>query len=222
MGKRRGVLSLAVLILCFSLCYLGIQSSPVYAGEGYGSHYAGGNEDFMAGALPPAGTSIFLNYMVDYNATTLNNNSGHSAALYPGHGLQFPTNFNLNVFVDAMRYVKVTKIHILGGDLVWHLIVPVGYEHVSLMVNTPGGTAYGPGFPSSKTGLGDIETGMGIAWHHSKTLHSIFGFRYSGADRGLQQRQRQRSQLTFIHRGPSKSRQELLVLRPPLCDHLSG
>ncbi len=175
MGKRKGVLSLAVLILCFSLCYLGIQTSPVYAGEGYGSHYAGGNEDFMAGALPPAGTSIFLNYMVDYNATQLNNNSGHSASAY-GHGLSLPTNFNLNVFVDAMRYVKVTKIKLLGGDLVWHVIVPVGYQHVSLMVNTPGGTEYGPGFPSSKTGLGDIETGMGIAWHHSKTLHSIFAF----------------------------------------------
>lgn len=174
MGKKRGVLSLALLVLCVSLCCLGIQSSPVYAGEGYGSHYPGGNEDFMAGALPPAGTSIFINYLVDYNASTLKDNAGRNAtAGAPPSGLK--TNFNLNVLVDAMRYVSVTKLHILGGDLVWHVIVPVGYEHVSLQAVVPGfGTAYGPGFPSSKTGLGDIEPGIGIAWHHSKTLHSVF------------------------------------------------
>jgi hypothetical protein len=175
MGKRRGVLSLAVLILCFSLCYLGIQASPVYAGEGFGSHYPGGNEDFMAGALPPAGTSVFINYMVDYNANTLNGNSGNSAKIMGAPSfthLNGNVNFNLNVFVDAMRYVKVTKIHLLGGDLVWHVIVPVGYEHVTLNAIN-GASLLGP---SSKTGLGDIETGMGIAWHHSKTLHSIFAF----------------------------------------------
>ncbi len=157
MGKKRSILSLAILILCFSLCYLGIYAAPVYAGEGYGSHYPGGNEDFMAGCLPPAGTSIFINYMVDYNATTLKDNAGRDAKVGGPGGLS--TKFNLNVLVDALRYVKVTKIKVAGGDLVWHVILPVGYQHVSLQANTPGGTVYAPGFPSSKTGLGDVEAG---------------------------------------------------------------
>ena len=182
MGKRSGSLSLAVMVLCFIFCSFGIQVSPVYAGENYGSHYAGGNEDFMAGALPPPGTSIFISYLVDYNVGTLNNNSGHSASLTTGvpagapPGVPGPRNgkvdFNLNVFVDALRYVKITNIHILGGDLGWHVIVPVGYDHVTMNAIN-GFSLLGP---SSKTGLGDIEAGMGIAWHHSPTLHSALVF----------------------------------------------
>jgi hypothetical protein len=170
MGKRSSVLSLAVLVLCISLCYLG---TPVYAGENFGSHYPGGNEDFMTGALPPPGTNILMHYMVDYNANQLNGNNGSAAR---GGPLGQKVSFNLNVLLDALRFVHVTKCKILGGDLVWHVILPVGYEHVGLSVNVPGGTAYGPGFPSSQTGLGDIEWGLGIGWHHSPTLHSVLAF----------------------------------------------
>jgi hypothetical protein len=111
--------------------------------------------------------------MIDYNAGQLNGNSGHAAI---GGPLGQKVNFSLNVLLDAVRYVQVTKCKILGGDLVWHVILPVGYDHVSLQVNTPGGSVYGTGFPSSQTGLGDIEWGLGIGWHHSPTLHSVFAF----------------------------------------------
>ena len=173
MGKKKSIFSLAVMVLCFSLCWLG--ASQVYAGENFGGHYAGGIEDFMTGALPPPGTNVLMQYIIDYNANQLNGNNGH-AAVALGHGLTLTTNFNLNLLLDAIRYIKVTNCHMWGGDIVWHVIVPVGYEHVSLSVNTPGGTAYGPGFPDTKVGMGDIEFGVGVGWHHSPTLHSGLAF----------------------------------------------
>jgi hypothetical protein len=163
-------LSFALMVLCLGLVSLAV---PVYAGESYGSHYPGGNEDFMAGALPPAGTNIFINYLVDYNIGQLKDNAGRNATFYPTGGTK--VNTDINVLVDAMRFVRVTKVKLMGGDLVIHAIVPFGNVHASNMVNLPGGgTAYGPGFPASSTTLGDIEFGAGIAWHPSPVFHHIF------------------------------------------------
>ncbi len=163
---RKLFLLFAVLVIMF----FGLFHSPaVFAGEGYGNHYPGGNEDFMAGALPPPGTSIFINYLVDYNATTLRGDNGSKQGLGP---FQSPkVGFTLNVLVNAFRYVKVTNIKLFGGDVVWHIIVPVGYQKVSLDASpvVDIGT-------QAKTGLGDIEPGIGISWHHSKTFHSIAAF----------------------------------------------
>jgi len=175
MGKRSSVLSLAVLVLCIGLCYLGIQTSPVYAGEGFGSHYGGGVEDFMTGALPPPGSDVMMHYMLDYNANQLNGNNGSKATLRGAPaftGLNGKVSFDLNVLLDVLRYVHVTKCKVLGGDLVWHFILPVGYEHVS-MTAVNGAALVGP---STQTGLGDIEWGLGIGWHHSPTLHSVLAF----------------------------------------------
>ena len=168
MGKRKNnFVVLTVLILCIALGLVGIAVSPALAGEGYGNHYPGGNEDFSAGALPPAGTSIFINYLVDYNATTLRDNAGRNQILGVGQ-LGYPkVNFNLNVLVDAMRYIKVTNVKLLKGDLLWHVIVPVGYQKVSM---DAGPVDMGS---QSKTSLGDVEFGAGIAWHPSKTFHHV-------------------------------------------------
>jgi len=166
---RAGYALLTVLSVCCALCFLAGRALPVLAGEGYGNHYAGGNEDFMAGALPPAGASIFINYLVDYNATKLKDNSGNNIGL--GAGGNPKVNFNLNVLVNALRYIKVTNVKLLGGDLVWHAILPVGYQKVSMDASP----AVDLG-SQSKTGLGDIEAGVGISWHPSKTFHHVAVF----------------------------------------------
>ncbi|MGD0232790.1 MAG: transporter [Syntrophorhabdales bacterium] len=167
MGKRYLFLAFVLLAFCATVGFLAVPQ--VYAGEGYGNHYAGGNEDFNAGNLPPAGTNVFINYLVDYNVNTLEDNAGRHATAGPAGPGYSRTNFTLNTLVDALRYIKVTKIKVLGGDLIWHVIVPVGYQHVSLSAFGE----YGPGSPSSKTGLGDIEPGMGIAWH-CPTFSNVF------------------------------------------------
>jgi hypothetical protein len=152
-----------VLSLCFAVA---LSAGPVLAGEGYGNHYAGGNEDFMAGALPPAGTSVFINYLVDYNSNTLRGDNGSKQGLGP---FQSPkVDFNLNVLVNAMRYVKVTNIKLLGGDFLYHVIVPVGYQKVSMSADPVVDLG-----SQSKYGLGDIVAGVGIAWHPCKTFHHV-------------------------------------------------
>lgn len=159
-----------LLIVFFVLCFNFVHTSNALAGEGYSNHYPGGNEDFMAGALPPAGTSIFINYLTAYNATTLRDNAGRNQILGVGQ-LGYPkVNFNLNVVVDAMRYIKVTNVKLLGGDLLWNVIVPVGYQKLSM---DAGPADMGS---QSKTSLGDVEFGAGIAWHPSKTFHHVGAF----------------------------------------------
>lgn len=170
-------LSFAALALCLSLGFL---AAPVYAGENFNNHYAGGNEDFMAGALPPPGTNIFLNYLVDYNTSGyggLRDQAGRKAATTPlvTPGASLPVKADFNVLVDALRFVRVTKISLLGGDLVLHTVIPFGNVHASAYAVTPdGGTAYPPSFPSSSWSLADITVGAGIAWHPSKTFHHVF------------------------------------------------
>jgi hypothetical protein len=162
MGKKASrFLTLSVIALCV------IFSVPAYALQpGTGTLYPGGNEDFFAGALPPAGTHVLINYFEDYQSTQLNGNNGGRAAVGT-----LNTTFRLQAVANAFRYVDVTKIKVLGGDLVWHIIVPIVYEHAAL--GLAGGDLLGTG-KTSETSVGDVEFGMGIAWHPSKTFHHIF------------------------------------------------
>jgi hypothetical protein len=162
-NRSRLVLPLAVIALCCSLGFIGFPVSHVYAAEGGGNHYPGGNEDFMAGALPPPGTFTFLNYIDFFNSHALNNNSGSAqrTAGPPGH--QVPAGFDLAVIAESPRFVWVSKTKLLGGDLIGHVIIPLLNEHAAAF-----------GATGTKTGLGDMEAGMGIAWHVNKNFHHVF------------------------------------------------
>ena len=149
-GKQHSVLVKAVFALLF--VFLSIPS--VYATEGGGSAYPGGNEDFMAGALPPAG-QYYINYFQYYNATNLRDNSGHKVNM----------DVSIQANANAGRFIWVTKKKFLGADVGWHVIVPVVNEHVSL--DTPGSTR------QSKTGLGDIEFSPFILGWHWKNFHIV-------------------------------------------------
>lgn len=138
----------AVVILFFSYQY-------VFATEGGGSHYAGGNEDFMAGALPPPG-NYFINYFMVYSADKLKGNSGRKE----------PLDFQVDVTADVLRYIYVTKKKLFGADIGWHVIVPIVNQHVS--IDTPGSTR------QTKTGLGDVEFSPFIlGWHFNKNWHMV-------------------------------------------------
>ncbi|MBA4418717.1 MAG: hypothetical protein C0392_12535 [Syntrophus sp. (in: bacteria)] len=166
MGKsKNSFLLLAVLVLCISLGLLGIPASHTYAGEGYGTHVPVGAEDTMAGALPPAGTKVFLNYFQIYNLKNFKDNAGRNASV-PGLG---KVDAQSQVVANIFRYVDVTKIKLLGGDLIWDIIIPVVYQHASV---SAGMVDIGR---QSKTGLGDVEGGIGIQWHRP-TFHNIAAF----------------------------------------------
>ena len=123
-----------------------------HATEGGLSVYPNGTENYMLGALPPPGLygMVFGNI---YNATRVNDNNGNNLNI-PGFKVR------ANVVATRLAWVPGTKI--LGGDLVAHVIVPV----VNLSVNVPGAS-------QSKSGVGDITTGLGVGYHHSPNLHSV-------------------------------------------------
>ena len=122
------------------------------ATEGGLSVYPNGTENFMAGALPPPGLygMVFGNH---YEATQVNDNSGNNLNI-PGFKVQ------ANVVAARLAWVPGTKV--LGGDLVAHIIIPM----VNLSVNVPGAS-------QSKSGVGDVTTGLGVGYHHSPNLHSV-------------------------------------------------
>lgn len=125
---------------------------PALATEGGTSMYPNGTEGFMLGALPPPGVYGMV-YGNHYSADRVNDNNGDNLNI-PGFKV------TANVVAGRLAWVPGTKVW--GGDLVAHVIVPV----VNLKVNVPGAS-------QSKTGIGDITTGVGVGFHHSQNLHSI-------------------------------------------------
>ncbi|OOG37140.1 hypothetical protein B0B52_18445 [Polaromonas sp. A23] len=122
------------------------------AGEGGGSSYNGGVENFLVGAAPPPGFYV-LEYGNVYRANKLKDNAGNDVPL--------PT-FKVGATAAATRFVWSTPTTFAGGNLVLHAIVPL----VDLEVKVPGAS-------QKKTGLGDITFGPGLAFHHSPNLHSV-------------------------------------------------
>jgi len=150
-GCMSGHVAKLIILIAFVVTLL-LAGSPAQALEGAG-HYVGGNEDFMAGALPPPGMYP-ISYFVNYHATKIRNNNGDDIA---------PPDFKLNVYAYALRFVHVTKAKLLGADWAWQVIVPL----VNQTVDVPGKT-----FKS--TGLGDIEfSPLVLGWHFSKNMHLI-------------------------------------------------
>lgn len=161
-GKKHG----SILLVVF-FCILSFSSiSTSHAGEGYGTHAALGAEDVMAGALPPPGTKLLINYFgISPNVNRLKDNAGRDQAI-PGLG---KIDVKTSVVVNSIRYLELTKYKILGGDFLWNVIVPFVYQHTTM---SAGLQDIGK---QSKTGLGDIEFGVGIQWHRP-TLHNLVGF----------------------------------------------
>ena len=138
---------------CTLICAgLAAAMGAANATEGGGSVYPHGTENFMSGALPPAGLygMVFGNV---YSADRVNGPDGNDLKV---------TDFKVRANVVAPRLVWVTGQQVLGGDLAAHVIAPL----VDLKVSTPGGT-------QSKSGLGDLTVGLALGYHHSPNLHSV-------------------------------------------------
>lgn len=121
------------------------------ATEGGGGVYPNGNENYLVGALPPPGfyTLLYADY---FHANALRDNSGNKV----------PVDFDVKVLALAPRLVWVTNQKILGGDLVFHTIVPLLNMDVKVAGNK-----------DSRTGLGDIVLGSGLGYHVNEKLHYV-------------------------------------------------
>lgn len=140
------------LIAWAALAAIGAVVPVAQATENGGSTYPAA-ENFMMGAAPPPGFHM-LGYATTYTATKNSDSNGNANAGTP--------NFKLNANVVAARFVWSTDKQVMGGNMLFHAIVPV----VDLDL------AFG-GRSQHKTGLGDITLGAGIAYHHSQSLHSV-------------------------------------------------
>ncbi|WP_114968252.1 SphA family protein [Rhodoferax ferrireducens] len=142
-------LKLTTLAAAILLATLG---DAAQATEGGGGVYPNGNENYLAGALPPPGT-YFLTYASHYEASTLRDNSGN----------KIPLNFNVQADALALRVVRVTDQKMWGGQLLFHAVAPL----VNLKVQV-GGTN------GSTSGLADVVFGTGLGYHVSDKLHYVW------------------------------------------------
>ena len=142
---NKTTLSLAALALLSA-------TSASFATEGGGSTYPVGAENHLAGAAPPPGVYV-LEYVNVYSADRLNDGQGNAVPV-PG--------FKVKANAAATRIAWVTTTPVMGGQLVAHAILPL----VSVKVSAAGQS-------SSRSGLGDVSLGTGVAWHHSPQLHSV-------------------------------------------------
>ena len=139
-------------ILVLAMIFCSIHSA--LAAEGRGSAYLGGNEDFMAGALPGPGFYPIV-YAFHYTADEL----------MDGNGDKVPVDFDLDVTGTAFRFIYVSDMTLFGASVAWHTIIPVVNSDVEIVP---------AGVDASTTGLGDIVVSpMILGWHLSKNFHLI-------------------------------------------------
>ena len=74
------------------------------------------------------------------------------------------TGFTLNAHVIANGVVWVAGTKFLGGDLLGRLIVPAAIVSAS---------ASAASMTQTKSGVGDVSTGLGVRYHQSPYMHSL-------------------------------------------------
>lgn len=171
----RSLLARATLYAAFFLFLL--SASQVCATENGLGWYPDGLDDFMVGALPPPGFH-FLNYMLYLNVSNYADIRGPGGVKLkdinlPG-GTDTPRIKGWS-FVEALRFLYVTKCKVLGGDFGMHMIVPI--QHLEFTkaqwAGAPGGDLFATDDTHNTTGLRDITVAPVIGWHFSKNFHAL-------------------------------------------------
>ncbi|PHM62834.1 SphA family protein [Xenorhabdus ishibashii] len=142
------------LIYVVVLSLPAILSTPAMATEGGVGAYPDGLDNYLSGALPPAGIhALFYGGNIHYNK------------LKGNHGDVIPVpGFKVNVNVLAPRLVWVTENQAFGGQLAYHAIVPL------LDV-----TANAAGQHDNSKGIGDITFGPALGYHPAPDLAYVIG-----------------------------------------------
>lgn len=155
-----------IVVVFLSLILSLVAPSHVPATEGGGTVYPGGNEDFMAGALPPPGF-YYLNYFL-----YLNSDSYDDLRLPDGTKAKdvFGTDpdFNLDVVANVFRFVYVTPIKVLGANWGVHAILPV--LNVDVDAHLPVAD-----LEDNIAGIGDVTINPLIFGWHFDELHVTVG-----------------------------------------------
>lgn len=142
----RSMLLLAVLCLC------GLGSGVAFAASG---HYANGGEGVLGANVPPPrpGGFYWKIYNMYYAANSMRDN---------GRG-EAPGDFSINILAQAHRFIYSSGIEILGGNLLFDLIVPITYTDISYKEIGPAS------FDDTCWGVGDVFIEpVFIGWHRPR------------------------------------------------------
>lgn len=145
-------LSLSIFALCTVL--LGFTEARLNATEGSASVYPIGVETVLPGMAPPPGVTMFEEFNTTYQANNLFGANGQSVV--PG--------FKLAVYAFAPKFVRNWGVHVLGGNLVSALAIPIITEHLTV-----------PGFSGAKTGFGNPELGVAYIAYTRGDWHWWYG-----------------------------------------------
>jgi len=143
-----------ILKIVMCVAFMSLTSASMMGTEGSGSVYPLGVETVMTGLTPAPGETVFAEFNITYNANSLLNGQGQS--MVPG--------FRLSVSGFAPKLTHNWGVHLLGGDLVNWVAVPVLYE----WVRTPAG-AY------ATMGFSNVVMGTDIAYNRGN-WHGWYGF----------------------------------------------
>lgn len=137
---------------CSKLALVGalIAAAGAHAAEGGGSNYPNGAETYL-GAVPPEGLYM-LAYGAAYRSDRFNDGNGNQVPI-PG--------FKIAADVVTPRLLWVPGTKVLGGDLVFHTLVPMFHLKASAM-----------GMSQSKSGIGDMTVGGAIGFRHANELNT--------------------------------------------------
>lgn len=134
------------LTLGITLMTLILAQSAAYA---FNSSSFNGTADFYAGAAPPPGL-----HLIDYNVyMDIKKIENKGQGLTDGRG---------TLTALAFRPIYVSDKGLLGGNFLFHSIIPLVTVEANVTAQTPGGAVKVEGHDG---GLGDVYFGAGLAWH---------------------------------------------------------
>jgi hypothetical protein len=163
-GSRRAVRVLLVAGAAIASC----SAVPTaHATEGGGNNYPVGVNTLLPGIQPAPGNHVYV-YLQEYEATTLEDNSGN-----PSNSV---SNFSLHAQAAAFRLSHVWRdIAFLGATLETRTNIPFVNLDLHLDAHTPKGTLYKSG---RATGLSDLTVGPVFLGWHLGNLHQVIGLEF--------------------------------------------
>ncbi|WP_421867816.1 SphA family protein [Motiliproteus sp.] len=124
---------------------LAVAFAPSIAAKEGANQYPNGVSGYAAGQLPPPGTYL-LNY-TGYVTGRMQDANGNDL-IVAGKPVEVDAVF------ETPRIVHVSETELLGGNLFVHGLIPIVHLDGQL-----GGAA-----SNNETGIGDLNTGIGISW----------------------------------------------------------
>lgn len=148
------------ILACACAAGAGAYSAPAFAMEGAAGFYLLGSKTSMAGFIPPPGT-----YLADTNYYY----SGSADVDLNIGGLKLSGGIDANVYYNLPTALWVGREKVLGGNIAFNLVVPVGWKDISAgatITSVVGGPPiFSAGLDEAGTHFGDPVAGASLGWH---------------------------------------------------------